>query len=61
MSVITEMFNILIAEYLSKCKCCDECMASTFCTLEQRRDSREPKEYCKSNLKDYLKDRVVEE
>lgn len=49
-----EQFEKLIREYLSKCTQCDECMANMYCTLEHRRNSREPQDYCISNIKHYL-------
>lgn len=51
------MINILIAEYLSKCSCCDECFAETFCILENRKISRKPYEKCRENIKAYLEKR----
>lgn len=56
--MLESMLAIIIREYLSKCECCDECVASIFCTLNYLRHSREPQDYCESNLKEYLKDRV---
>ena len=43
-------------EYLSKCKCCDECFAVWYCTGNRLRSSREPQDYCLDNLKAYLKE-----
>lgn len=43
-------------EYLSKCKCCDECCAVIYCILNNLRSSREPQDYCLDNLKAYLKE-----
>lgn len=52
--VSEEQFEKLIREYLSKCNQCDECMANMYCTLEHRRNSREPQDYCIDNIKHYL-------
>lgn len=51
-----EIVSILIREYLSKCDCCDECMAETFCILNEMRKSRVPQEYCEKNIEEYMKD-----
>lgn len=50
----TDLLNILIKEYLSKCECCDECFAEYFCIKNYLRESREPKDYCIENIKQYL-------
>lgn len=50
----TDLLNILIKEYLSKCECCDECFAEYFCIKNDLRESREPKDYCIENIKQYL-------
>lgn len=53
----TDSFERLAKEYLSKCKCCDECFAESFCIDQQRRESRLPskdKMKCVSNIYDYL-------
>lgn len=52
-----EINEILIAEYLNKTKCCDECFASIFCTLNGLRESRVPQNYCMDNIKKYFKNR----
>lgn len=44
----------LAREYISKIKCCDECFLSTFCTINDLRESREPKYYCIENIKKYF-------
>ena len=44
----------LAREYISTVKCCDECFASTFCTINGLRESREPKDYCIENIKKYF-------
>ena len=53
----TDSFERLAKEYLSKCKCCDECFAESFCIEQQRRESRLPckdKMKCVSSIYDYL-------
>ena len=50
----TDLPDILIKEYLSKCECCDECFAEYFCIKNDLRESREPKDYCIENIKQYL-------
>ncbi len=52
-NISEEQFEKLIREYLSKCTQCDECMANMYCTLEHRRNSREPQDYCTNNIKHY--------
>ncbi len=55
MSRIVEAINErLINEYISKVKCCDECFASVFCTVNRLRESRVPQEYCVENIKKYF-------
>ena len=49
-----EQTERLIKEYLSKCKCCDECFASVYCTINQLRNSRKPQGYCVSNIQSYF-------
>lgn len=44
----------LAGEYISKVKCCDECFASTFCTINGLRNSRVPQSYCIENIKKYF-------
>lgn len=51
----TEAYELLIEEYLSKCKACDECVASGFCTKNRLREYRDPQPYCPDNLKLYFK------
>ena len=48
----------LTREYISKVKCCDECFASTFCTLNGLRESRVPQDYCIENIKKYFEDKA---
>lgn len=50
-------YELLIKEYLSKCECCDECIASTYCTLNNLRSSRIPENGCEEKLVQYLKQR----
>ena len=50
----TDLPDILIKEYLSKCECCDECFAEYFCIKNDLRESREPKDYCVENIRQYL-------
>ena len=53
----TDSFERLAKEYLSKCKCCDECFAESFCIEQQRREGRLPckdRTKCVSNIYDYL-------
>ena len=53
----TDSFERLAKEYLSKCKCCDECFAESFCIEQQRREGRLPckdKMKCVSNIYDYF-------
>ena len=50
--------EILIKEYLSKCECCDECFAEYFCIKNDLRESREPKDYCVENIRQYLSARL---
>ena len=38
-------------------KVCDECVASFYCTYNQLRNAREPKDYCHDNLKYYFRER----
>jgi len=59
MSKIAEEINEkLIKEYISKVGCCDECFASTYCTLNGLRESRVPQNYCVKNIESYFKDKV---
>lgn len=51
----SEAYNLLIKEYLSKCKACDECVASGYCTENHLRTHREPQPYCEENLKMYFR------
>ena len=44
----------LAREYISKVKYCDECFASTFCTINGLRNSRVPQSYCIENIKKYF-------
>ena len=44
----------LAREYISKVKYCDECFASTFCTINGLRNSRVPHSYCIENIKKYF-------
>lgn len=46
----------LINEYISKVGCCDECFASTYCTVNGLRESRVPQGYCARNIKRYFGD-----
>lgn len=48
----------LINEYISKVKCCDECFASVYCTINGLRESRVPQEYCVDNIKRYFGDKA---
>jgi hypothetical protein len=48
----------LAREYISKVKCCDECFASTFCTINGLRNSRVPQDYCIENVKKYFEDKA---
>lgn len=48
----------LINEYISKIKCCDECFASVFCTVNGLRESRVPQDYCVENIKRYFIDQT---
>lgn len=50
--------DILAREYMSKVKCCDECFASTFCTINGLRNSRVPQDYCVENIKRYFGDKA---
>ena len=50
-------YELLIKEYLSKCKCCDECIASVYCTLNNLRTSRIPEHGCEEKIMQYLKQR----
>ena len=50
-------YELIIKEYLSKCKCCDECLASTYCTLNNLRTSKIPECGCEEKLLQYLKQR----
>ena len=54
----TDLPDILIKEYLSKCECCDECFAEYFCIKNDLRESREPKDYCVENIRQYLSART---
>ena len=57
MSKLAEDINErLINEYISKVNCCDECFASTYCTVNGLRKSRVPQEYCVDNIKRYFDD-----
>ena len=51
---IKDAYDKVCREYLSKCQCCDECVAQTYCILHDLRSSRVPQEYCIDNLKSYL-------
>ena len=51
-------YELLIREYLDKVKDCDCCMASTFCTLHNIRNSRYPQEYCIENIKQYFRNKI---
>ena len=53
-----EINEILIREYISKVKCCDECFASVYCTVNGLRESRMPQDYCVKNIKRYFGDKV---
>ena len=46
----------LINEYISKVGCCDECFASTYCTVNGLRETRVPQDYCVKNIKRYFGD-----
>lgn len=46
----------LIKEYISKVRCCDECFASVYCTVNGLRESRVPQDYCVKNIKSYFGD-----
>ena len=48
----------LTREYISKVKYCDECFASTFCTVNGLRNSRVPQDYCIENVKKYFEDKA---
>ena len=50
-----DAYEKIIREYLGKCKCCDECIASYYCTVNRLRNSRTPQNYCVDNLKEYLR------
>ena len=52
---MNDSYDLLIREYLDKVNDCDCCMASTFCTINQLRNSRYPTDYCMNNLKEYLR------
>ena len=39
---LKESYDYLCKEYLSKCKTCDECIAETYCILNNLRNSRYP-------------------
>lgn len=49
----------LAREYISKVKCCDECFASTFCTINGLRNSRVPQDYCVKNIERYFGDKAI--
>lgn len=54
---LAQAYDKICREYLSKCKeyGCDSCIASTYCIINNLRESRYPQEYCINNLKKYLK------
>ena len=52
---IKDAYEKIIAEYLSKINCCDECFASYYCIENELRTSREPKCQCLDNIKKCLK------
>lgn len=51
----------LVREYISKVKYCDECFASTFCTINSLRNSRVPQSYCVENIKKYFESKSEDE
>lgn len=54
----SESLERLSKEYISKCKCCDECFVEMFCIQNQRRKGRVPHKdimKCVLNITDYLK------
>lgn len=50
--------RILCKEYLSKCNCCDECCAETYCILNSLRTENRD---CVSNLITYFTERNIGE
>ena len=56
--LIEEINERLINEYISKVRCCDECFASVYCTVNGLRESRVPQDYCANNIKRYFDDRA---
>jgi len=53
---VEEINERLIGEYISKVRCCDECFASVYCTVNGLRKSRVPQGYCVKNIKRYFSD-----
>lgn len=51
---LEEINEKLINEYISKVRCCDECFASVYCTVNGLRESRVPQDYCVKNIKKYF-------
>lgn len=54
MLLTNDKYEKIIAEYISKCECCDECFATCFCTENGLRKCREPQDYCIQNIKLFL-------
>lgn len=53
-----EINERLIKEYISKVRCCDECFASIYCTVNKLRESRVPQDYCVKNIERYFGDKA---
>ena len=53
---VEEINERLIGEYISKVRCCYECFASVYCTVNGLRESRVPQDYCVKNIKRYFGD-----
>lgn len=54
-----DAYELLILEYLHKCKACDECIAEFFCIRNGLRKAREPHYGCDKKLKLYLRERKI--
>lgn len=50
-----DAYRRLIAEYLSKCNCCDECFAEGFCIQNQLKYSREQDASCPEKIELYFR------
>ena len=52
-------YQLLVKEYLSKCKCCDECVAEGFCIRNQYKRGREPNKDCPKFLAEYFRKLLI--